>query len=1166
MKLNRWFFPILVCAICLAAVPVWQVLRAQSAQPVAAKPAPASPAARAGSVTSGVRIWEEEAVIPTYLIGDPEPNPIFFFGRQSQGAQGRVYPYPLYDNLTGRKENKKYKIAYLENEFVRIGILPEVGGRLFEAVDKTNNYDFIYRQHVIKPALIGLIGAWISGGIEWNIPHHHRATSALPVEYKLEDNPDGSKTIWVGELEVRSRMRWAVGYTLRPGKSYLEAKLRILNRTPVVETMLCFANVAVHVNENYQTIYPPGTQFGTYHGKNQFTHWPVSHERYSGADFTQGVDVSWYKNHISSNSIFAWNYEDDFFGGYDHGKKAGIVSYADHHVIPGKKMWTWGNGPAGRQWDHILTDSDGPYVELMVGAYSDNQPDYSWLQPFETKSFSMYWYPFRDIDGLKKANLDAAVNLDVEGSNAKVGFYTTAAHPEATVSLKAGGKVLLEEKVAIGPAKPFTKTVAVPAGIDEHDLRASISVGGKELVAYSPIHKKSDPLPPPVTPYLPPDQIKTNEELYLTGLRIEQFNTPGATDPLAYWQEALRRDPGDVRVNTALGINAFKKARFVEAEQYLRKAMERATDKYTTPKDAEPTYYLGLTLKAQGKYDEAYEFLEKSTWNLAWRAAGYYEAAEIACLRGELTTAEELVDRSLEANALNLRALSLKAAVLRNLGRPKEALQTLATARRITDPLDARLMAEQWLATRSPADAQPMNFNLNRFPMLAEETAAELMHAGLWRDGAEVLSQAVSKAPNAAKVSPMVYYFLAYFAAKDGQAAKAKEYYALARRMPPDYVFPFAYEEIDVLRAAIAAEAGDPRAPYYLGNLLYDWQPGEAAKYWEKSAELDPAFAIVHRNLAVAYTHRGDPVDKSIAEMEKAVSLDRKYPIHFTELDELYETAGAAPEKRLALLEKNHAVVTGRDDSLAREISMKVFAGKYDEAIQLMTGRHFAVWEGANLNVGDDWANAHVLRGERRLAAKQYREALADFQAATQIPDNLPSARGGGGGRGAGSGSAEASYFAGAAYDGMGDRDAARQAWTRAAAPEAQGFAGGRGARGGRGGGMTAPRIMNAAQSYYRALALRKLGQADEARTALQELVSAANQALQNPGAGTPGRGRGGAQQAGPSPALLAHFAAGLGHLGLGETDQAKQELRAALAINPAYLGARAALDSIDRQ
>jgi len=239
-----------------------------------------------------VTISEVDEVIPTYAAGPPDPNPMFFFGKQSQGAEGRIYPYPLYDNLTNVKGNKTYHLVYIQNEYIKVGILPEIGGRIFSAVDKTNNYDFIYRQHVVKPALIGLIGAWISGGLEWNIPHHHRASTFIPVQWSREDHSDGSKTVWVGELEVRHRMRWAVGYTLRPGSSVLECSLRIVNRTPVVNTMLCFANIAVHANENYQVIYPPSTQWSTGHSKRSFSLWPV----------TNNVDVSWYKNNKSKVS------------------------------------------------------------------------------------------------------------------------------------------------------------------------------------------------------------------------------------------------------------------------------------------------------------------------------------------------------------------------------------------------------------------------------------------------------------------------------------------------------------------------------------------------------------------------------------------------------------------------------------------------------------------------------------------------------------------------------------------------------------------------------------------------------------------------------------------------------------------------------------------------
>ena len=1090
-----------------------------------------------------VKVWETTMVIPTYLAGAPEPNPMFYFGRQSQGAQAPVYPYPMYDNLTGKKVDKTYKIVYLENEYVRIGILPEIGGRMFEGVDKTNGYNFVYRQHVIKPTLISIIGAWISGGIEWDIIHHHRATTFLPVQYKVEENADGSKTVWVGELEVRQRMEWAVGYTLRPGKSYLEAKVRILNRTPEVNTMLCFANVAVSVNDQYQVIFPPSTQLSTGHFKREFDKWPISNE---------GVDVSWWKNHPGGTSIFAWNYQDDFFAGYDHGKQAGTMSVADHNIVPGKKFFEWGTNAGARNWDKNLTDSDGPYIELMSGAYSDNQPDYSWLQPYEGRSFSMNWYPFRDIGGVKKANLDAAVNLDVANGTAKMGFYTTSAHAAAKVMLKAGQKVLFQETVAINPGKPYTKQVALPAGIDEHDLVASISEGGKELVSYSPVKLTPEAVPQGVTNPPPPADVKTNEELYLIGLRAQQFHDP-VTDPMPYWEEALRRDPGDSRVNTVMGITAYTKAKYTDAEKYLRTAIARLTDKFTTPKDAEAIYYLGATLKAEGKTGEAYTNFYKATWSQAWKAAGYYSLAEIATARGEMTAALDFVDRSIDSNALNIRAQNLKAAVLRRTGHPKEALQLLATAAHKLDPLDVRAMAERWLASKDPAAAKTLTSTMIDNPQTAQQIAAEYLDAGLWQDGTDVLSQMVAAVPDKAKVHPMAYYYLGYFAEKLGQTPKSSEYFKLAQSMPPDYVFPFQNEVIDVLRAAMKANARDARAPYYLGNLLYDWQPDEAAKLWQASEAIDPSFAIVHRNLATAYTHqRPTPdIDRAIAELEKAVSLDRKYALHFAELDELYEQAGTPIEKRLALFEKNQVVVVQRDDAQNRAVALKVAAGKYDDAIAMMTGRKFAQAEGTNLNVSDQWASAHILRGQQEIAAKRYKEALADFEAAVTVPDNLPSRGfGEGGGR-----SAEVDYLTGLAYEGLGDHAKATESWNHGAAAPAQSGSGRRG-------GMPAA-TAGGAQSYFQALCLQKLGQADKAKAMFQALVDSGQRALTRPAPAEAGRGGRGGSQSARLRSANAHYEIGLGYLGLGDAAKAKAELSQAVETSPDLLGARTALAAL---
>ena len=1094
----------------------------------------------ASAAASPVVLTEADEVIPTYLSGPPDPDPMFYFGRQSQGAEGRTYPYALYDNLTNRKGEQTYHLIYLENEYIKVGIVPEIGGKLFSAVDKTNGYDFVYHQHVIKPALIGLIGAWISGGIEWNIPHHHRASTFLPVQWSTETSPDGSKTVWVGELEPRQRMRWAVGYTLHPGSAVLDCSIRISNRTPVANTMLCFANVAVNANPDYQIIFPPSTQHVAFHFKREFSDWPISHQRFNGADFTAGIDVSWYKNHQGANSMFAWNYQDDFFAGYDHGREAGTMSVADHHIVPGKKFWTWGNGPRGRMWDDILTDTDGPYVELMVGAYSDNQPDYSWLQPFEERSFAMHWYPFRDIGGVKNANLDAAVNLEVREGSAQVGFYATRSFPQATVRLQAGGRELLAQSVAINPGRPFKAQVPLPAGLDFHDLRASLSAEGRELIAYSPVRLTPEPMPAPVTRPAAPPAIANDEELFLAGQRIDQFHDPLAqADP--YWAEALRRDPGNTEANAGLGRLDLRNARFAAAEAHFRKALERLTFNYTTSKDAEPLYYLGVALKAQGKADQAYDAFYKATWSQEWKSPAYFSLAEIAATRGDFAAALDFSDRSLDSNALNVRAYGLKAAALRHLGRPAEATAVLAAAARKTDPLDARLMAERWLAAPGEATARPLFATLDRFTDDAQELGAEYADAGLWQDGQAVLAEAVVRAVDRAKLSPIVFYYLGDFAEKLGDGARAAACRQQARQQSPAYVFPFQAEVIPVLRAAIAANPRDARAPYYLGNLLFDWQPADAVALWEKSAELDPGYPMTWRNLAQYYSHQDDDASqaRAIACLEKAVALGDDFPTHFAELDQLYQVAGVPVEKRLALLERHQATVAKKDEGLASLIALKTFAGKPDEAIALLQGRTFSIWEGGTrFNTGDAWLDAHLVRGLQQLAAKRADQALADFREALSPPENLRAEPHGP------ARVAEVYYWIGCAYAGLHEGREADAAWETATgidlteAPR-------------RGGPVQGnPLSQRSAQLYYQALARAKLASSAAPEKPFRDLI-ASGQATLAGGTAAPLSAR--------VRAATGHYLTGLGLAGLGRKDEARREFDTALAGLPDYLGAQIA-------
>jgi len=548
----------------------------------------------------------------------------------------------------------------------------------------------------------------------------------------------------------------------------------------------------------------------------------------------------------------------------------------------------------------------------------------------------MFWYPFRGIGGVKMANLEAAVNLEVHtNGTATLGFCTTAAHKAATVTLTGNGQVLFSEKVELNPAKPFTKNLSLPANLDAHDLRASLTSEGKELVAYAPVRLDQAALPPPVTGPPAPAEIKSNEELYLAGQRLEQFHSPSG-EPERYWDEALKRDPNDARVNTSLGIREFKEGRFAESEQLFRKAIERLTTNYTSPKDGEPFYYLGLALKAQGRLNEAFDAFFKATWSQAWRSPAYFGLAEIAAQKAEYNSAIDLVSQSLQANELNIRALTLKAALLRHQGRIPAARTLLDLAASYTDPLDVRVMAERWLVGEKKMLAE-LSATVQEHPATALETAAEYADAGLWSDGTNFLGMAIGAAKDPARVSPLLYYYLAQFTEKLNEPTTASFYRQIASQLPPDYVFPFEEEAVAALRDALEHNPQDARALYYLGNALFDGQPAEAVKLWKQSAAIDPSFAIVHRNLALAYAHQKPDRDlpAAIQELQLAVAAPVKYAAHFTELDELYSETGFAPEQRLALLEQNHEVVSKRDDALSREIGLKVFAGDYDGAIRL---------------------------------------------------------------------------------------------------------------------------------------------------------------------------------------------------------------------------------------
>jgi tetratricopeptide (TPR) repeat protein len=1079
------------------------------------------------------RAWEEEITLPTYKVAPPDPNPRFYNGRTYQGAKATFYPYPVSDQMTETRENRKYKCVFLENDYIKFSVLPELGGRIFTAEDKGNHYDFFYRQHVIKPALIGMLGAWISGGVEWNVPHHHRASSFMPVDSWLEENPDGSKTLWVGETELRHRLKWILGLTLRPDRSYIEMTAKIFNRTPAAQSFLFWINPAVHANTNYQVIFPPSTDWAVQHGKPEFASWPIARQVYGGTDYTRGVDISWWKNHPSPVSFFAWNCQEDFFGGYDHGRQAGVVQISNHNVSPGKKFFEWGNGAEGEMWTRILSDEDGPYLELMAGSYSDNQPDYSWIEPGEVKIFKHFWYPVRDLGGVKNATTQAAVNLEITNQTIHVAFNTTSAHRRAQVRLAAGEDVFFTKVLGISPREPFRHELPLPENVRPSQVRVSL-VGddGAELVAYQMAERTNSVMPKPVTRPAPPKEIPSNEELYYTGLRIEQLYSP-SFEPLPYYKEILNRDPGDYRANTAIGSLLCRQGRFAEAEAFLRTAVARSTENYIRPKDCEAQYYLGVALRGQGKASAAREAFYKSIWSQGRQAAGYQALAELACAKENDQEALLLVERALQAGGLNTKALELKCTLLRKAGRADEA-RAVAQAIRAIDPLNPRaLLEETTLATGNKTQAKRLQQQL--VSLLRGEVSSYLelsldyANCGLYEEATRPLEIYFDQLPKGQKPSPLAYYYLAFFHERAGKQGEAYEEYALAGRMPPEFCFPFQFEAETILRRALELFPNDSRAQYYLGNLLYDYQPSNAIPAWQKAVQIDDKFVLAWRNLGFARAQTQKNITEAITCLERAVALKPLDPRLYFELDSLYEAAGKPLQKRLDLLNKHAEIVALRDDAVTRRISLLTAAGNTGEALTFLRERRFHNWEGSGA-LHDVYVDACLRSGDQKLADQTPDDALRDYLAALEYPLNQEVGKSRREQR-----VAQIFFSIGLAKQALNNKPESEEAFRKASdSREGSGSEG----------------------AFYRALALRKLGKETDAMNLFVDLQNQGQADLTRESESLDYFAKFGERRPERLRKAQAHFLAGLGSYGLGRFPEAKTHFEQCLELHPAHLGA----------
>ncbi|MBQ6290511.1 MAG: DUF5107 domain-containing protein [Clostridia bacterium] len=1023
------------------------------------------------------QVYEQTVTIPTYRIGDLEKNPLFIEKRAYQGSTGKVYPLPICEKISETPEDVQYQAVILENEYLYVMILPELGGRIQRALDKTNQYDFVYYNHVIKPALVGLTGPWISGGIEFNWPQHHRPSTFMPVDYTLSENPDGSASVILGETDRINGTKSNAVITLYPGKAYIEISGRLFNPTDYPQTFLWWANPAVSVNDHTFSVFPPDVNAVMDHGKRAVSTFPIATGEYYKADYSAGVDISRYKNIRVPTSYMAAHSDFDFVGNYDESRDAGLLHVADHHISPGKKQWTWGCGNFGKTWDRNLTDEDGPYIELMTGVYCDNQPDFAWLKPHEEKNFTQYFMPYKTVGRVSNATRDVVLGVDYidadgkvldpdpfaygkeandalrrKAAAARIKVYATGSFPDAEIVIRSSGREICRRKANLSPLKAVVETVE-----DLQDYEVAVSdADGKKLCEYREYVKENQPIPEPAEALKQPEEIQSLEELFLAGQHLEQYRHATFL-PADYYLEGLRRDPTDIRLNNAYGLYLLRNARIRESVPYFEAAVRKQTWRNPNPYAGEAYYNLGLALEMLGRTQEAFDAFYKAVWSAETAGPAYFHLGCLSLREGRVAEALHFADESLIRGWHDMKTRSLKASALWKLSGDTPEYRRFLEESLAIDPLYLPLLFQ---------DAGQAAFDraAGGRPEESLNTAYEFMRFGCWEDAAAVLAASPAE-------TPLKYYALAYAEGRMNHTEAAAAQALKAESLPTDFCFPNKPEELPVLEYAVSILPSAPKAHYYLGEFFYDRKQYDAAvSHWQAAVKEQPDLAPAHRNLSIAYYNHGD---RSLAagEIAEAVRLEPGNSRFLLEQDQLLKRLDCPVKQRLAILEANRDLLPDRYALMLAYVSLLNADGQHEKALDLLMNYTFHVWEGGEGKVADEYKAALFALAGKALVEGRAEVAIEYASRTLSYPANL------GEGKLENVPDNQAYYLMGCAYRLLGNDSRAAQCFTEASA----------------GSQIPEPvRYYNDQPSdyiYYQGLAFHALGKVESAKRSFHQLI-----------------------------------------------------------------------------
>ncbi|MCQ1058107.1 DUF5107 domain-containing protein [Photobacterium sp. DNB23_23_1] len=933
-------------------------------------------------MNNAVQAWIEEVVLSTYEVGDVDPNPLFLESRVYQGSSGNVYPYGVIDSISDVKTDKIYQAIFIENDYIRVMLLPELGGRIHRAYDKVKQRDFVYYNDVVKPALVGLLGPWISGGIEFNWPQHHRPTTFMPVDFKIEHHDDGSATVWMGEIEHMYGLQVMAGFKLYTDKALIEITGKVYNGNETPRQFLWWSNPAVKGGDDHQSIFPPDVTAVYDHGKRDVSDFPIATGEYYKVDYSPGTDISCYRNLPVPTSYMADKSAYDFVGAYSHSERGGLLHIADHHVSPGKKQWTWGNCDFGLAWDRNLTDHNGPYIELMTGVYTDNQPDFTWLDSYEEKQFVQNFLPYSDLGVVHNANTQLALNLvrsEKGGRNTvRWGVYAIGCLDRCVVSIQGDNDEYLNQRISLKPTQSVNGTLIIDE-VGPLTIRVT-DEDGAPVLSYTEQQITDIPIPEPATAPEKPADVSSIEELYYIGQHLEQYHHATRL-PEAYYHEGLVRDPNNYLCNIALAAMAFNRADYPQTVIYCDAALTRSHKFNKNPMCGKASFLRGCAREKQGLLELAYSDFYKSTWSGNCRDIGFYGAARIAMRQREYLQALELVEKVLRFNGTHYQAMAMKALLLDKLGR-QDAAQAYIDRQLVQYPLAYALVFQRWLMKR---DAEL----LASFQQLTSGRTVNAIHLANFYlslgEGALAL-----EALERIKSQSGVLWFYKAFLLGQINTPQGNLFNQAEQQFNQDVLFPNTLTEVMVLQAF----DGHYFAHYLLGCFFYakrDYM--QAVTHWQRSIDLNREFAPSYRNLSVySFNKLYDPT-LALDYMERAFEFAQEDARVLFELDYLRKMNAQSPQQRLDKLELSFPLALKRDDLTAELLNLYNVTDQLGKARSLLQERVFHPWEGGEGKVTGQYIVNQVRQAFGAIQNGQYDLAIKVLEASLTYPLNLGEGR-----------------------------------------------------------------------------------------------------------------------------------------------------------------------------